>query len=80
MFKSLLVAGNQPCWIFAIQLFLENMIRGESIKIVKDEISEFLRLEFPQNHRPLCLKFLNYVSQMVSFDSWGSLAVRHRVR
>ena len=34
-----------------IVIFLENIIRDESTKIVKDEISEFLRREWNQKHR-----------------------------
>ena len=40
------------------------MIRGESTKIVKDEISEFLRLEFDQNHLATSRSFQLHVSQI----------------
>ena len=49
---SLTEIGNntfQSLSFLFITKFSESMIRDESTKIVKDEISEFLRLEFDQN-------------------------------
>ena len=49
---SLTEIGNntfQSLSFLFITKFSEGMIRDESTKIVKDEISEFLRLEFDQN-------------------------------